>query len=103
MIFALKTLLGQISPYIIYCLETPDLCLAAEGDTADRLTVASGFIARGKDATWTKIQSVGKATIVANRRPVAATEACTKQIATRTNVTAPDKHQRRLHNSIRIS
>ena len=77
--------------------------LAAEGDTADRLTIASGFIARGKDATWTKIQSVGKATIVANRRPVAATEACTKQVATRTNVTALDKHQRRLHNSIRTS
>ena len=83
----------------------PDFRLAAEGDTADGLTIKSTTITiRGVDAVWIKIQAVSNRTITANRGPIVAIVACAaQQPAVQVNKPAPDKHQRRLHNSIRIS
>ena len=78
------------------------LRLAAEGDTADRLTVVSDVV-RGVDSARIEVQVVGAAATVANRGPVAAVVACVVQDVAWVDVAAPDKHQRRLHNSIRIS
>ena len=79
------------------------LRLAAEGDTADRLTVVPAAAVRGEDDARIEGQVVGDAAIVANRGPVDAVVACEVQNAAWIDVAAPDKHQRRLHNSIRIS
>ena len=76
------------------------LRLAAEGDTADRESVVRGVAeARGGDSVRIEVQGVGAAANVANRGPVAADVACVAWI----DVATPDKHQRRLYNSIRIS
>ena len=77
--------------------------IAAEGDTADGLTGVPGVVARGEDVAREEVQVVGAGAIVADRRPVVALVACVVQDAAWTDVAAPDKHQRRLHNSIRIS
>ena len=81
----------------------PNLCLAAEGDTADGTSEVSAAAVRGEDVAWIEGQVVGDAAIVANRGPVDAVVACEVQEAAWIDVAAPDKHQRRLHNSIRIS
>ena len=79
-----------------------DSCLAAEGDTADRLTVVPAE-ARGADIAWVEVQVVGVAATAADRGPVEAAVTCVAQAAAWVDVAAPDKHQRRLYNSIRIS
>ena len=81
----------------------PNLCLAAEGDTADRLTVVPAAAARGVDGAWTEVQVVGVGATTTDRGPVVAVVACVVQVVAWPDTTAPDKHQRRLHNSIRIS
>ena len=98
-----NAVLRKNSPYIIYCLEVPDLRLAAEGDTADRLTVVPEVVVRGVDSVRIEVQGVGEAATVANRGPVVAAAACVAQVVAWIGVAAPDKHQRRLHNSIPIS
>ena len=80
-----------------------DSCLAAEGDTADRLPEVPVVVARGDDSARIEVQVVGVVTIAANRGPVVAAEACVVQVAAWIDVAAHNKHQRRLHNSIRIS
>ena len=77
--------------------------LAAEGDTADRLTDVPGTAERGADSARTEVQVVGVAATVADRGPVVADVACVVQEVAWIDVAASDKHQRRLHNSIRIS
>ena len=77
--------------------------LAAEGDTADREAVVPEVVARGVDSVRMEDQAVGAVAIAANRGPVVAFDACAAQGTARTGIPAPDKHQRRLHNSIRIS
>ena len=79
------------------------LRLAAEGDTADRLTEVPAEVAREVDSVRIEVQVVGEVVIEANRGPVVAAEACVEQAVAWDEVAAPDKHQRRLHNSIRIS
>ena len=77
--------------------------LATEGDTADREPAVPVVAVRGVDSDRIEVQGVDAAAIVANRGPVVADVACVEQAAAWTDVAAPDKHQRRLHNSIRIS
>ena len=77
--------------------------LAAEGDTADRESKVPVVGARGADAAWVEAQAVGVVAIVANRGPVVAFVACVVQVVAWIDEAAPDKHQRRLHNSIHIS
>ena len=77
--------------------------LAAEGDTAERLTVVPVDGARGVDEACEEDQVVGVGATTTNGGPVAAEAACVVQVAAWVDVAAPDKHQRRLHNSIRIS
>ena len=77
--------------------------LVAEGDIADRLTVVPDVAARGVDSARIEVQVVGVEATAANRGPVEAEVACVAQAATWNDMPAPDKHQRRLHNSIRIS
>ena len=79
------------------------LRLAAEGDTADRPTEVPGVDARGVDEAWTEVQAVGAGATTTDRGPVDAAVASGVQVVARIDVAAPDKHQRRLHNSIRIS
>ena len=79
-----------------------ELCLAAEGDTADRESVVPAAVVRGVDSARIEVQAVGAVAIDANRGPVEAAVACAVQAAW-IDVATPDKHQRRLHNSIRIS
>ena len=79
------------------------LRLAAEGDTADRLTVVPVVVVRGVDSVRTEVQVVGAVATASNRGPVVAAVACVVQVVAWTDVAAPDKHQRRLHNSIHIS
>ena len=79
------------------------LRLAAEGDTADRLTVVPAVVVRGVDSERIEVQEVGDVATVANRGPVVARVACVVQAVAWNDDAAPDKHQRRLHNSIRIS
>ena len=102
-IFTKKRYFRKKLPYIIYCLETPDLRLAAEGDTADRETEVPGGDVRGVDSERKGAQAVGVVATVADRGPVVAAVACAVQVVACVDVAAPDKHQRRLHNSIRIS
>ena len=52
-----------------------NLCLAAEGDTADRESVVPGGVVRGEDSARIEEQVVGVGARVANRGPVVATEA----------------------------
>ena len=80
-----------------------NLRLAAEGDTADREAAVPVVVVRGVDSVRSEEQAVGDVTIVANRGPVDAVVACVVQAAAWIDATAPDKQQRRLHNSIRIS
>ena len=80
-----------------------DSCLAAEGDTADRESAVPAAVARGEDSARREVQAVGGVAIVANRGPVDAAVACEVQDAAWIDEAAPDKHQRRLHNSIHIS
>ena len=77
--------------------------LPAEGDTADRKAVVSRAVVRGADSVQTKVQDVGTVAIAADRGPVDAVVACAAQAVAWVDVAASDKHQRRLHNSIRIS
>ena len=98
-----NAVLRKKSPYIIYCFETPDLRLAAEGDTADRLTVVPAVEVRGVDVAWVEGQVVGVGATTTDRGPVVADVACEVQAVAWADDAAPDKHQRRLHNSIRIS
>ena len=77
--------------------------LAAEGDTAERESVVPAVVSRGEDSARIEAQGVGVVSIEADRGPVAAVVACVVQIVAWIDVAAPDKHQRRLHNSIRIS
>ena len=77
--------------------------LAAEGDTADRESAVPAEAVRGEDEAWREAQVVGEGTITTNRGPVVAVAACVVQDVAWIDVAAPDKHQRRLHNSIRIS
>ena len=79
------------------------ICLAAEGDTADRLTAVPADAARGVDEAWTEVQVVGAGATTTDRGPVEAAAACVVQVVAWIDVAVPDKHQRRLHNSIRIS
>ena len=78
--------------------------LPAEGDTAERETVVPAVKAgRGVDSVRTEAQVVGAIAIGADRGPVVAEVACTAQEIAWIDKPAPDKHQRRLHDSIRIS
>ena len=77
--------------------------LAAEGDAADRESAVPDEVARGVDVAWAEVQVVGVGAITTDRGPVVAVGACAAQVAAWIDVAAPDKHQRRLHNSIRIS
>ena len=79
------------------------LRLAAEGDTADREPVVPAVVVRGEDPVRIEAQVVGDVATVAYRGPVVAVVACIDQVVAWIDVAAPDKHQRRLHNSIRIS
>ena len=79
------------------------LCLAAEGDTADREPKIPAVAVRRDGSVRSEGQTVGVAAIAADRGPVAAFGACAVQVVAWTDIPAPDKHQRRLHNSIRIS
>ena len=78
------------------------MCLAAEGDTAERLTVVPEVV-RGADSARTEVQAVGVGATTTDRGPVEATVACVVQVVAWADDAALDKHQRRLHNSIRIS
>ena len=80
-----------------------NLCLPAKGDTADGVSVVPAVVSRGEDSARIEAQGVGVVSIEANRRPVVTVVACVVQIVAWIDVAAPDKHQRRLHNSIRIS
>ena len=80
-----------------------NLRLAAEGDTADRVAEVPAAVVQGEDSARIEVQDVGAGAIVANRGPVDADAACAVQGVAWIDVAAPDKHQRRLHNSIRIS
>ena len=78
--------------------------LAAEGDTADREPSAAAVAARRRNnAACEKAQAVSIGFTVARGRPVETFGACVAQVVAWIDVAAPDKHQRRLHNSIRIS
>ena len=77
--------------------------LAAEGDTADREADIPEVVVRGVDVARGEAQAVGAGAIAADRGPVGAVGACAAQVVAWIDVAAPDKHQRRLHNSIRIS
>ena len=77
--------------------------LAAEGDTADREAEVPVVATRRDDVARVKVQVVGVGAIGANRGPVVAVVACVAQDAAWSGYAAPDKQQRRLHNSIRIS
>ena len=80
-----------------------DSCLAAEGDTAERVAEVPIIAVRRVDPVRIEVQVVGVEATVVNRGPVVAAAACGVQGVAWADVTAPDKHQRRLHNSIRIS
>ena len=80
-----------------------ELCPAAEGDTADRESGGPVVVDRGVHSVRIEAQVVGAAATAANRGPVEAAEACAVQDVAWIDEAAPDKHQRRLHNSIRIS
>ena len=80
-----------------------NLRLAAEGDTADRVSEVPVVAARGIDSARTEAQGVGVGATEANRGPVVTEVACVVQVVAWTDVAAPDKQQRCLHNSIRIS
>ena len=77
--------------------------LAAEGDTADRVSVVPVVIIRGENGARIEGQVVCIVIIVADGWPIEACEACAAQDVAWIDVAASDKHQRRLHNSIRIS
>ena len=79
------------------------LRLAAEGDTAERESEVPAAVVRAEDSARIEEQVVGAVATVADRGPVVAAEACVVQAVAWTDATALDKHQRRLHNSIRIS
>ena len=77
--------------------------LAAEGDTAEREAEVPVVDVREVDSVRIEEQVVGAGAITANRRPVVAVVAREIQVVAWVDDAAPDKHQRRLHNSIRIS
>ena len=77
--------------------------LAAEGDAAERVAGVPVAAARRADVARIEVQEVSEAAIVADRGPVGTVVACVAQVAAWIDTAAPDKHQRRLHNSIRIS
>ena len=82
----------------------PNLCLTAEGDTAEREAVVPAVaVVRGADSVRTEVQFVSVGAITTDRGPVETSVACGFQAGAWPDVAAPDKHQRRLHNSIRIS
>ena len=79
------------------------LRLVAEGDTADESPEVLADVVRGANFVQTEVQVVGTATAVADGGPVLAFVACAVQDVAWNDPAALDKHQRRLHNSIRIS
>ena len=79
------------------------LHLAAEGDTADREPGVPVVADRGTDSVRAEVQDVSVGTRGADRGPVEAVVARVAQVVAWDDATAPDKQQRRLHNSIRIS
>ena len=79
------------------------LRLAAEGDTADREAAVPDVVARGPDVARVEVQLVGVGATTTDRGPVVAEAACVVQGVAWADVAALDKHQRRPHNSIRIS
>ena len=93
-------ILGITQYYMCFVM---DSCLVTEGDTADRLTEVPAAVVRGADSVRIEDQVVGVVAIEADRGPVVAEVACVVQVVAWADVAAPDKHQRRLHNSIRIS
>ena len=80
-----------------------NLCLPAEGDTADGEPDVPAAMVRGVDFKRAEVQIVGAGVSVANGRPVETFATCADQGVARVDDAAPDKHQRCLHNSIRIS
>ena len=76
--------------------------LAAEGDTADRESDVPEVAVRGVDSARIEVQIVSVVAIKADGGPVAAAVACVVQGVAWIDAAAPDKHQGRLHNSIRI-
>ena len=58
---------------------------------------------RGEDDARVEVLGVGAGATTTDRGPVDAVVACGAQVVAWSDVAAPDKHQRRLHNSIRIS
>ena len=80
-----------------------NLCLPAEGDTAEREPEVPVAAVRGVGVAWIEEQAVGVGATTTDRGPVVAVVACGVQAVAWTDAAAPDKHQRRLHNSIRIS
>ena len=81
----------------------PDFRLSAEGDTAEGESDVPVGVVRGADAAWIEVQGVGDGATTTDRGPVVAVSACAVQEVAWIDAAAPDKHQRRLHNSIRIS
>ena len=77
--------------------------LAAEGDTADRESGVPIVVDGGTEGAWVEGQKVGVRVIAAGRGPVTTSVACGGQGVAWSDEAAPDKHQRRLHNSIPIS
>ena len=88
---------------IYYMCFVMDSYLATEGDTADRESGVPAAAARGADLVRIEAQVVGVVASDTNRGPVEAVVACEVQVVAWVDVAAPDKHQRRPHNSIRIS
>ena len=74
--------------------------LAAEGDTADRLTVVPEVVVRGVDSVRIEAQVVGVGATTTDRGPVVAEVACGVQVVVWADPAALDKHQRRLHSTI---
>ena len=81
------------------------LRLATEGDTAEIIAEVSEIIKIlwWIDVVWIEKEVVGVGASIALRRPIVSVAACVTQAATWNDMPAPDKHQRRLHNSICIS
>ena len=79
-----------------------DSCLVAEGDTADGVSVILVTTVWWIYIVWGNTQIISIITIV-DRGPVSASETRIERVSVWNDPAAPDKHQRRLHNSIRIS
>ena len=69
-----------------------NLCLPAEGDTADRESRVPIVVDRGADPVRIEVQVVGVGATTTDRGPVAASVACVAQAVAWVDVAAPDKH-----------